>query len=96
MNNLAIALKDAGVKLPPVTATNWKKVEKAEFDAFIAGYPLKLEKDVTGICDPPMRSYNDFSDGKIWPESMVAKVTLNTMMKGLDYHGEPDDYYLRA
>lgn len=42
-----------------------------------------------------MLSYNDFSDGKIWPESMIAKVILNTEMKDFPgYQGEPDDYYL--
>lgn len=75
----------------------WKKVQKAEFDSFISDYPRRLEKDVTGICEPPMLSYNDFSDEKIWPESMVAQISLNTSMKGHpDYQGEPDDYYLKA
>jgi hypothetical protein len=69
---------------------DWKKVEKAEFDTFVSTYPNRLVKDVTGICDPPMLSYNDFSSEKVWPESMVAKVILNTAMKGFSgYH-----YYL--
>jgi hypothetical protein len=75
----------------------WKKVSPEEFDAFVSGYPKQLVPDVTGICEPPMKSLNDFSDGNVWPESMVAKVVLNTAMRGHPaYKGEPDDYYLRA
>jgi hypothetical protein len=68
---------------------DWKKVEKDELDVFIKNYPNQLVKDVTGICDPPMLSYNDFSDGKVWPESIVAKVILNT------FYGESDNYYIK-
>ncbi len=75
----------------------WKTVSKSEFNDFLIRYGEKLERDVTGICEPPMLSYNDFSGGKIWPESMVAKVILNTAMKGHPaYNGEPDEYLLRA
>jgi hypothetical protein len=51
----------------------WKKVSITELRAFIQTYPVYLEYDCTGICEPPMRSWNDFSHGKVWPESMVAK-----------------------
>lgn len=46
-----------------------KDVTKEEFEEFIANYPNKLEKDYY----MDWWSWNDFSDGKIWPESMVAK-----------------------
>lgn len=53
-----------------------KKVTEEEFLKFITEYPKsKLEFDCFGACDPPLMSYNDFSDGKVWPESMVAKFT---------------------
>lgn len=53
-----------------------KVVSKAEFDDFIDSYPNELAVDVTGICEPPLKTYNDFSDGKVWPESIVASVVL--------------------
>jgi hypothetical protein len=51
----------------------WKKVSVRELRTFIQTYPTFLEYDCTGICEPPMRSWNDFTGGKVWPESMVAK-----------------------
>jgi hypothetical protein len=75
----------------------WRKVTEAEFDAFLAAYPEPLHCDVSGICDPPVASWNDFADGKTWPESMVAKRILNTAMRGHPaYFGEPDDYFVRG
>jgi hypothetical protein len=77
--------------------SEWTKVSNEEFKAFVAAYPHRLVADVAQMCDPPMLSYNDFSGGKVWPESMVAKAMLNTAMKGHPcYKGEPDDYFLRA
>ena len=73
----------------------FKKVTKVEFYAFIKEYPIKLEYDVTGICEPPLGTFNDFRSGKMWPESVVAKITLNEIMKRHpSYHGEPNDYYI--
>jgi hypothetical protein len=46
---------------------------KQEFDDFIAGYPNRLEINVVGMCIPEMVQYNDFSDGKKWPESVAAQ-----------------------
>jgi hypothetical protein len=69
---------------------NWKRVTKNEFDAFVASFPRPLTRDVTGICEPPMLSYNDFSGDKIWPESMVARVAL------YDRYGEQNKYSIRA
>lgn len=51
----------------------FKKVTKDEYIRFVRNYPARLVFDLTAICEPPMGSYNDFSDGKEWPESMVAK-----------------------
>ena len=58
----------------------WKEVTKDELIAFVRAYPRPLSRDCTGICDPPMESWNDFSDGKVWPESMVAKVSRADLM----------------
>lgn len=50
----------------------FKQVSEKEFLEFIKNYPNELVMDVTGICEPPMISYNDFKLGD-WPESMVAR-----------------------
>lgn len=74
---------------------NFKKVTKEQFDLFVQIYPEKLDYHVTHICEPPLGSYNDFSVGKKWPDSMVAKIVLNESMKGHPaYHGEPNDYFI--
>jgi hypothetical protein len=52
---------------------NFIEVTRDEYLEFIRNYPNKLEFDCIGMCEPPLGSYNDFSDGKVWPESMVAK-----------------------
>ena len=73
-----------------------KTVSKEEFDKFVKSYPNKLEWDVTGICEPPYGSYNDFSEGKIWPDSVVASVIMNETMKGHPaYKGELNEYKIK-
>lgn len=62
-----------------------KNVPKAEFDAFIKNYPRHLEVDVTGICDPPYISYNDFELADRWPSSVVASTSA--------YDDEPGQFY---
>ena len=47
----------------------WKNVTREEMISFIKNYPKPLEQDF--FMD--WYSWNDFSDGKRWPESMVAK-----------------------
>lgn len=61
-----------------------ENVDKKTFEKYIKQYPRKLERDVCGICEPPIVSYNDFSLGK-WPDSIVAKTYL--------YDDNPDGYY---
>ena len=78
----------------------FKKVTREEYFAFIRDYPNKLVFDCTGICEPPMGSYNDFTDGKKWPESIVAK----EMRDWMGPNGEIDNsnpgkfwcYYIRV
>jgi len=59
-----------------IVDTKWKKVSKEKFEKFRSEYKTNLIYDVCGIFDPPIGSYNDFSDGKIWPESVVCFVSL--------------------
>lgn len=47
-------------------------VTKTEFDAFIAAYPRKLARDVAGMYDPPLITYNDFERAPYWPDSIIA------------------------
>lgn len=70
-----------------------KQVSKEEFFKFVKKYPRKLEWDVCGICDPPLGSYNDFSDGKVWPESIVSKVKMGKSMYGFYKTKEENDKY---
>lgn len=62
----------------------WVEVSKDDFDQYISDYPKPLGKDIARMCEPPMLTYNDFSDGKVWPQSIVAKVQL---YDGSEYHG---------
>lgn len=55
----------------------FKEVTKPELDAFLASYPRKLVSDVATMGEPPIVSFNDFSDGNSWPKSIVAKTVLN-------------------
>jgi len=76
-------------------AKEFKRVTQEEFDAHIATLGSEVESEVSGISDPPMMDVNDFSGGKTWPDSVVAKVKLNTRMHGHPaYKGEPDEYYI--
>jgi hypothetical protein len=74
----------------------YRNVTKEEFDKFVAAYPRPLVKDVCGIPQPPVLSYNDFSMGK-WPESIVAQVQLfesGSKDEGHPYPWEPNTYSL--
>lgn len=71
----------------------FKEVTKEEFQDFVRNYPNKLEWNVSGACDPPLGSYNDFTLGN-WSESVVAKVFL---MDGSDYYGgRTNEYYIKV
>ncbi len=54
----------------------WKSVSREEFQSFVSRYKPKLFYDVCGIFDPPIGSYNDFSGGKAWPDSVVCYISL--------------------
>lgn len=51
----------------------FKQVSRDEFWEFVKAYPNKLDVDKCGISEPPLVSYNDFTAGLVWPESMIAK-----------------------
>lgn len=54
-----------------------KIISKENFAAIINEYPADLDYNENHICDPPMVTYNDFSDGKKWPESILCGFTAN-------------------
>ena len=51
----------------------FREVSHDEFRKFVAAYPNELAVDKCGISEPPLISYNDFTTGLRWPDSMVAK-----------------------
>ena len=67
-----------------------KKVTKEEFYKFIENYPRPLERNVTGVCEPPAISYNDFELANRWPYSIVASTYLYSDNPG-DYCYEPEE-----
>lgn len=77
-----------------VKAKKWRRVSKEEFNSFVKSYPANLDFDTTGICDPPLSSYNDFSRGN-WPDSMVAKVYRNDMLPK-EWNAGENEYFLLA
>jgi len=72
-----------------------REVSREEFMEFINSYPKKLTQNTIAFCTPPLVCFDDFSDGKKQPESIVAKIVWNTHMEGCSsYNGEPDQYFL--
>lgn len=65
-----------------------KEVTIAQMRAFVAAYPRELEVDVSHICEPPLKTYNDFTMGN-WPESVVAGYGLGSD-KGFIWVEEPE------
>ena len=62
-----------------------KKVTKEEFFEFIKSYPRTLNRDCSGISDPPCITYNDFELANRWPYSIVASTFA--------YSDDPESYY---
>lgn len=64
------------------------QVTKEEFEIFISNYINPLEVDVAMMFEPPIKSYNDLTSDKIWPESVVAFIKMNskTAFGGLDQY----------
>lgn len=57
--------------------TDFVAVSAEEFEAFLAAYPRKLERNVTTICEPPDVNFNDFERAPYWPDSVVASVSAD-------------------
>lgn len=49
------------------------RVTKEEFENFIKNYPSKLEEHWIFFCTPAIITWNDFSAGRKYPETIVAK-----------------------
>lgn len=95
VTNFTFTIKeDSLYKSDTKIKSKWKRVTKDEFYAFINAYPTNLDFDTTGICDPPLSSYNDFTRGT-WPDSMVAKVYRNDMLPKEWNAGENEYFLLR-
>ena len=79
---------------------DFKRVTMEEYISFIKAYPNKLEFDCTGICDPPLETYNDFNLAPSWPDSVVAK--CNREFRGPNHEindeipGKFWEYYIRT
>ncbi len=69
---------------------NWERVSRERFKKFVSGYKTELTYDVCGIFDPPIGLYNDFSDGKDWPDSVVCYVSLGRW----SHFDNPNDYFI--
>jgi len=54
----------------------YRTVTKEEFDTFLRNYPRRLERDICGIGEPPLASYNDFELANRWPHSIVAQYSI--------------------
>lgn len=65
----------------------FKSVSKDEFDEFVNKYPRRLFVDVTGISDPPLKTFNDFELANRWPYSIVARHYC--------YDDNPGDYFYK-
>lgn len=77
--------------------SEYTQVTKEQFDLFIKNRfiatGVKLDRDVTGICEPPLLTLNDFSNGLMWPESIVAKGYL---MDGSEYYDfKTTEYFIK-
>jgi hypothetical protein len=70
---------------------DFKTVTRAELDAFVRGYPRKLERDVFFAGEPPMISWNDFERAPMWPDSVVASATGDRCSIIVDIHSPVAD-----
>jgi hypothetical protein len=49
-----------------------KEVTREEYLAFVNAWPNRLEFDIFGAGEPHVGTWNDFTTGKVWPQSVVA------------------------
>ena len=75
------------------------QVQKEELDRFIKTYSPKLKSSVVRIVEPNTISFDDYSEGKEFPENMMAKIICE--WKGEDGEIDREDnhrfweYYIR-
>jgi hypothetical protein len=51
----------------------WKELSRDEFVAWNKNYPKgRVERDVNGVYEPPLVTWNDFTLAPTWPDSTVA------------------------
>lgn len=62
-----------------------KSVTREEFIRFLEKYPRELVRDVCGINEPPVVTYNDWKLANHWPGSVVATTYL--------YDDDPESYW---
>ncbi len=55
-----------------------KLLTKDEFTAWLAAYPRPLSRNVCGIVEPPVVTWNDFEKAPMWPQSVVARKLANS------------------
>lgn len=72
-----------------------KPCTKEEFDAFLAAYPRRVERDVYMAGEPPLVTYNDFSLAPAWPQSVVASHLDGDPPGTATYYGPPSNYKIR-
>ncbi len=65
--------------------SEWNRVNEATFNKFIFAYAGNLTTDIARMFEPPVMTYNDFSGGRVWPESAVAKIHM----------GKPREYFIK-
>ncbi len=51
-------------------------IPASDLPAWLVAYPRKLVKDVAGMFEPPLVTWNDFERAPYWPDSVVAQMAL--------------------
>jgi hypothetical protein len=47
-----------------------REVTKEDFIEFVLNYPTGLDVNISHISEPPIETYNDFSEGRVFPEGV--------------------------
>jgi len=66
----------------------FRKVSRHEFDEYNASFGVDLVHDINPCCDPTVLTVNDFSNGMVWPESVVSYSILG------DDNFDQSSYYI--
>lgn len=71
-------------------------VTKEEFYNFIKNYPSELTEHWIYFCTPPIITWNDFSSGKEYPYTIVAKTYDQSDPLLKDLKEEEREYYIKV